>query len=960
MMVDNVLSNYQEYLEESLKYGFIHQTHYKNNNYAPSILVNDADTGQTVLTDIQNEINKSQSFCINVAFVTEAGIGMIKSQLSDFSDRGGNGKLLVSPYLGFNHPNALKELLKLRNVEVRMTNASLNSHAKMYLFNHGIEQVAIIGSSNLTHNALKVNYEWNIKLNSTENGEFIYRSQREFDKIWHQSEPLTLNLIEDYQRTLFASTTLQSDQLKELKVQYTKTIQPNLMQKSALEGIQAIRQAGKRRGLVVSATGTGKTYLSAFDVRTVNPDKFLFIVHREQILRKALQDYQRVIGFKDEEACIYQTGMNLSEKKYIFATIQTLYKDYNLTRFESDYFDYILIDEVHKAGAVSYQKVIDYFEPEFLLGMTATPERTDGKNIYELFDYNIAYEIRLQAALNEDMLCPFLYFGVTDYYQDGELISEEVNFSDLISQDRVQHIIDKVEYYGCSGDKVRGLMFCSSKREARELSNLLNQRGYRTKALTGEDPQTYRIETVKALENGILDYILTVDIFNEGIDIPSINQVVMLRNTESSIIFIQQLGRGLRKHTSKEFVTIIDFIGNYRNNYLIPIALFGDQSMNKDNYRRELVNRNQIQGITTINFEEIARKQIFDSINNTSLSSLKILREKYFELENRLGRTPLLQDFILNESVDPIVFFEKTINHYGEFLIKVKNTSLSFNHLQATQLLTFICKELLDGKRPHELYVLKWLVSCRGILSISEIKKRFSEVNLAVDSRQLQSMINVLTLSFFSTATQNKYGKNLITLIEDRVEFVESLIEALKISEFRVLLSDAIETGLLRSQNYRINQTLTIGQKYSRKDACRLLLWDKDESSTMYGYKTKHQTTPIFVTYHKSADISETTQYGDQFINEQIFHWYTRSNRTLNSKEVQEIVEHKQRQNEIHLFVKKEDGEGRDFYYLGPMNVINGSERNEMMPNSETPVVTMNFKLVHPISYELLHYFKEE
>jgi len=277
-----------------------------------------------------------------------------------------------------------------------------------------------------------------------------------------------------------------------------------------------------------------------------------------------------------------------------------------MTQIAADAFDYILIDESHRAGASGYRRVLDYFTPDFYLGMTATPERTDDENIFELFDYNIAYEIRLQDALNEEMLTPFMYYGVTEMIDsDGYLVNEETDFSDLVTSKRVDHILDKIHYYESATQKTRGLMFCSRKAEAHELSKQLNDRGLKTRALSGDDSQAVRDEVVQELEQGQLDYIITVDIFNEGVDIPSVNQVVMLRNTESSIVFVQQLGRGLRKYPDKEFVTVIDFIGNYKNNYMIPMALFGDQSYNKDNYRKDLANRNQIDGITTVNFEEI-------------------------------------------------------------------------------------------------------------------------------------------------------------------------------------------------------------------------------------------------------------------------------------------------------------------------------------------------------------------
>ena len=395
------------------------------------------------------------------------------------------------------------------------------------------------------------------------------------------------------------------------------------MQEAALEEIQAVREAGRDKGLIISATGTGKTYLSAFDVRRFKPNRMLFIVHREQILKKAKSDFQRILGGIEEEFGILSGTNKQTNAKYLFATIQTISKEETLYQFDREAFDYILIDEVHKAGAASYHRVIDYFQPQFLMGMTATPERTDDFNIYELFDYNIAYEIRLQEALEEDMLCPFHYFGVTDLEYNGEIIDDATILSKLVTEERVNHMLEKIQYYGFSGDTVKGLIFCSRKDEAQKLSIALNEKGFRTVALTGDDSQEEREHRVNQLENGVLDYILTVDIFNEGIDIPSINQVVMLRQTQSSIIFIQQLGRGLRKHDSKDFVTIIDFIGNYKNNYLIPIALSGDKSQNKDNVRRRTIDTSYIKGVSTVNFEEIAKKQIFKSINNSKLTALK-------------------------------------------------------------------------------------------------------------------------------------------------------------------------------------------------------------------------------------------------------------------------------------------------------------------------------------------------
>lgn len=947
---------FQDTLIKSLKFGFIDNVKFQEGGYSPQILINAPESKRYVLKDIQEELSKCQAFYISVAFITQSGIALIKSQLSDLMDKGIKGKILISPYLDFNDPVAMQELLKLRNVEVRLTPESLQMHAKFYLFEHDRKQVLISGSSNLTHNALKINYEWNIKLTSTHNGELIQATKKEFEKIWKKSDILTVEKIDSYARK--RKKTILVDQIREEEIaEYqVSSIEPNKMQKEALKGLQAIRDSGKKKALVISATGTGKTYLSAFDVQQFEPKRMLFIVHREQILQKSLKDFQNVLQFPESEGLIYHSGADLTNKKYIFATIQTLSRDSHLNLFTEDYFDYILIDEVHKAGADSYKKVMAHFNPEFFLGMTATPERTDGQNIYELFDYNIAYEIRLQDALDNDMLCPFIYFGVKDIEIDGHLIDEKTNISNLTSHERVKHILQKIDFYGVSGEKVKGLIFCSSKQEAHELSLKLNQYGKACRALTGDDNIETRNEVVSQLEKGQLDYILTVDIFNEGIDIPSVNQVVMLRNTQSSIVFVQQLGRGLRKHDSKEYVTIIDFIGNYKNNYLIPIALFGDKSMNKDNYRRELREPNILNGLTTINFEEVAKEQIFKSITNTNLSNKVLLKEAYMETKNRLGRIPKLSDFWKLDTLDPYIFFD-SFNHYGEVIDSFDKDDSFVKISELNGFLTFLCKELSNGKRKADLYLLKILLEKEKI-SRSDFEKFLKEEKLEASNELLKSIENFLTYSFFVKRDQKKYGVSALA-IKNNIYQLSPYFAQFLTEEYKDFILDIIQTGLYRSEKYSQNP-LTIGEKYSRKDAVGLLNWDKDESSTVYGYKVKHGTCPIFVTYHKEDDITETTQYQDGFLSNKVFHWYSRSNRSFKSKEVAEIMQSNDTGLTLHLFIKKEDGEGSDFYYLGPVHYVENSALETIMPDGKTPVVTMNFELINEVPTTLYDYLTKK
>jgi len=954
-------------IEDSLYKGFIDQSKPVSAQFKPKLLTNKEH--ETVLSTLLQELKTCKTFNFSVAFITEGGLATLKTILYDLKQKGIKGRILTSTFLNFNQPKMFLELLKLENVEVRLTSEK-GFHSKGYIFEHQDYYSLIVGSSNLTDSALKANYEWNVFLTSLESGEIINHFSNQFEDAWNEAillnEKWILAYKQNYEFQPFIKQTASN--ILELNAEYlTNTlvdslaIKPNKMQLDALKQLKVLRETGAQKGLIISATGTGKTYLSAFDVRSFAPGKMLFIVHREQILKKAMKDYRKILGGHESEFGILSGNSKDFHSKYLFATIQTISKDGYLKQFASDYFDYVLIDEVHKAGSESYLKIIDYFNPKFILGMTATPERTDGFNIYELFDYNIAYEIRLQAALEEEMLCPFHYFGVLDYEKDGETIDDATELRKLVSIERVKHIIDKINYYGYSGDRVRGLMFCSSKDEVRELSILLNNEGLKTIGLTGDNTQEDREESIRKLSSGELEYILTVDIFNEGIDIPFLNQIVMLRQTQSSIIFIQQLGRGLRKHDSKDYVTIIDFIGNYKSNYLIPIALSGDQTMNKDNVRRRTVNTNYIQGVSTVNFEEIAKKKIFEAINNTNLSTLKTLRDSYTEIKNRLGRIPSLFDFIQQNSIDPEVIVGYSDNYFN-FLLKMKESIPSLTEYEIC-ILSMFSKEFLNGKRIHEILLIEILLSNESVSKEFYIQQ-LKEFGTYVDDSTITSIEDMLTLNFHVQSDVKKYNhKSIIDINDGYYQFNEEIQASLMNSYFKGFIEDIVKCAYVKNSKYDKRKALTLFEKYSRRDACRLLNWPHDDSSTIYGYRAKHNTCPIFVTYHKKDEVETSQAYGDEFLSRDLFKWFTRNRLTLDSNEVKKILSYKDSGMKIHLFTKKDDGEGTDFYYLGEVDIVEGSAKNDTMPDgkgNQLSVVTMNLVLEQPVQYDIYHYLVEE
>ena len=947
-------------LPEAIEHSFINHTVAATDSFKTKILTN-LDYNSQLLPSIQDKLKNALSFDIAVAFVTKGGLSMIKSVLHDLAQKNIHGRLLTSDYLDFNDPEAFKELLKIPNLKVRISSKK-GFHAKGYFFHYDSYSTAIIGSSNLTATALKTNYEWNLLFSSHKHGDIYTKLRSTFTTEWDESNDLTNDFIEEYtkKRKLninnphLIQTTLESPILG--------NITPNKMQEEALLSLQELRDRNENKAIIISATGSGKTFLSAFDVKRVSPKKILFLAHREQILVKSRDSYQKIIP--TSQAIRYgmiSGNSKITNENYIFAMVQTLSQDHYLAQYPSDYFDYIVIDEVHRSGAESYLKILNHFTPQFLLGMTATPERTDGFNIFELFDYNLAYEIRLQDALEMEIIAPFHYFGVSDYELDGKVIDDLTDLKYLTNHDRVNFLIEKINYYGYSGDSPKGLVFCRSVEEAKALSIEFNNRGFKTIALSGNDHQSIREETLEKLEYGDLEYIFVVDIFNEGIDIKCLNQVIMMRQTESSIIFIQQLGRGLRKFHNKEYLVVIDFIGNYQKNFLIPIALAGDQSLNKDSVRRNIINPGFLTGISTINFEEVAKESILRSLRNTSLNSASNIHKAYIDLKNKIGRIPLLFDFIKYNSIDPLVIINK-YQSYDEFIAKMEKTPVRSFSPYLDRVLQFLTKELSNGKRIQEVILLETLIHNRSI-SKKNYKEKLTDIEVLHDTETINSVENILNYNFLVSSDRKKYGEIApLTIDKDNYSFNETIYRTIKDSkDYTLRIQDIINVAKEKGREYLPQVPLTLFGRYSRKDVCRLLNWANDEKGTIYGYRLKHNSLPIFITYEKDDELNSDVHYADEIINTDTIKWYSRSNQTTQSKEIKDILESQIKGTaKIYIFVKKNDSEGSDFYYLGNASIDLDSVKDEVVENHKSDksynVVSMNLILKNSIELSLYHY----
>ena len=942
----------------SMQTGYIDKNIISDVTYQPELLVNQKNPPKKVLSTILHELENCNQFYISVAFVTTSGVATIINKLKELENREIKGEILVSQYLNFTQPEALKRLLQFKNIDLRIATSG-NAHSKGYIFKNKEHYNLIVGSSNLTAQALSTNKEWNIKVSALDESGIVEKVINEFQSDFQKATQVTNEFILYYEEIYQKQFLLNKKNSSESFIESQIIITPNSMQIEALENLKNLREENKNKALIISATGTGKTYLSAFDAKVFNPKKLLFVVHRLTIAKDSLKTFQKVFG-ETKTMGLYSGEKRDLDCDFVFSTIQTISKLTHLENFAKDHFDYIIIDETHRSGADSYLRLIDYFEPKFLLGMTATPERTDGNDIFQLFDHNIAYEIRLNRAMEEEMLSTFHYYGVTDLLIDDNEIDNKSDFNLLISNERVNRVIEQANFYGSDNGITRGLIFCSRKKEAVELSTLFNLNGFKTVSLTGDSTEEERAKAIEKLEsdnlNEKLDYIFTVDIFNEGIDIPKINQIIMLRPTESAIIFIQQLGRGLRKVDGKSYVTVIDFIGNYENNYLIPIALYGDTSYNKDSLRKLITEGSRmIPGASTINFDEITKEKIFQSIDSAKMQLLADLKKDYNLLKFKLGRIPMMMDFIEHGSRDPYLYVNYS-NSYYNFIVKVEKEFKLDLTIQQVKLLELFSKEINNGKRIEECIILKSLIA--GNPTNFEIIKNIviSKYSYNITIETFKSCINNLNFKFV------RKEQDIIEEQGNKLEFSDSFKRMLENETFKDFLNDNIEYSIFSFDKLYKKETFIDGfmlyQKYSRKDTCRILNWELNEEATVYGYKINKSTCPIFVNYHKEENIASSTKFPEKFLNSSQFLWYSKPQRKLSNSTLVEIRNHNNKLR-LPLFMKKNNGEGTDFYYMGDVKPIDNSFSETTIKNDNDkniPVVKVILELKNPVESTIYNY----
>lgn len=521
-------------------------------------------SNDTFLQRLRDCFNKCSSFSLTVSFIKEAGLRLIQKEIENALNRGIKGRIITSTYQNFTDIPSLRIFKKWMETYPNFScHLDFNSfedngfHTKGYIFQTKNGYEFLVGSSNITRFALLKNIEWNVSLTRNKEDKIINEALLEFDSLWNKTNLLSEEIIKKY-------TTQIEYAIERWDMDYGYNqikVVPNAMQKAALKEIRRYRDMGEKRALIIAATASGKTFLAAFDAYNFNAKRLLFIVHRDTILNDAKKTFEKIFGSTRTYGLFTGQEKNL-DADFIFATNTMMATHLDL--FKPNDFDYIIFDECHHITNTTYEKILNYFTPAFLLGLTATPERMDKQDVFAIFNYVVPYELRLRDAINNDLVVPFKYFAVRDEMVDYS-DKEKINFLKNYFQDdnHIQFISNQIEAYRPEG-KLKAIGFCRSVDHARQMSLEMNDLGYHTTFLTGENNTGERSKAFKDLadDNNDLEIIFSVDILNEGVDLPSVNMVLFLRPTESQTIFIQQLGRGLRKYKNKQFLTVLDFIGN--------------------------------------------------------------------------------------------------------------------------------------------------------------------------------------------------------------------------------------------------------------------------------------------------------------------------------------------------------------------------------------------------------------
>lgn len=894
---------------------------------------------QSFLEKIKMNFSKCKSFALSVSFIKKAGLVLLQREIEEALQRGAKGKIITSTYQNFTDIASLKEFLswqnKYKNFECHVDMNCFGDngfHSKGYLFEYDDSIEIIIGSSNITRYALLKNIEWNISLISKENIISYTEALNNFTYLWERTYKLNDEIIKKYTFMLdYAIEKWDMDYVNPM----TQNIVPNSMQRKALKELRRYRDVGVKKALIISATGSGKTYLAAFDARNFDAKRVLFIVHRETILKAARKTFMNVFG--GAKTCGLYTGNTKEvDRDFIFASSSMLAK--HLDEFDKNEFDYICYDEVHHIVASCGTRIFNYFNPEFLLGLTATPERMDNQDIFDLFEQNVPFELRLRDAINNDLVVPFRYYGIRDdLINYGEEDKSKIS-KNIAESKNVDFIVKEIEKYKPANEKLKAIAFCTNIAHCLLMSKEFSLKGYHSVALTGDNNTGERLKAFNDLqdETNDLEIICAVDILNEGVDIPAINMVLFLRPTESSTIFLQQLGRGLRKYKDKKYLTVLDFIGNdYRRSVQIALALgtLGKTTYTEKTYLKGLIESDyKTIGVkdVEIHIDELSKKEMLKFIDTENFNKKNILKKDYENFKKYLNKDgiPTHMDFLESEIAPDLIRFikckinNKRVKSYYKFLTDIGEENIPIFTDNEQELIDSI-EELLPITRVDEYLIINRLLRY-GEIKIDKMigyNSRVSELTLkhAIENLNDKKILKENKLPVDNLTNINGYLDNLIQYGINRYE-----------KEF----GDFSGEYKLYS-NYSKEQTITsINKKFTMDIKLKGTYFD-----------TQNGNTYVYVGLKKDKAKQERTNYKDKFISPSIFQWETENNTTLESNIGQKILETKK----LHLFIRKMDDEDSiilPFTYFGTGKFTNPRESKVVNQKTKEISKTLLFDIV--------------
>ncbi len=914
---------------------------------------------------LKKNLDTCQAFYFSVSFIKKRGLHLLAPNIDAALARGAKGQMITSTYQNFTDIDSLNYFLSLQSKYPDRFSCHLDKecfhdnngntvgfHSKGYLFEMEQVRELLIGSSNITVYALLKNVEWDVSVIDRPEEETWPAAKQEFDMLWEKTEPLTREIIEEYRTRLYYS-------IERWDMDYeiaNAAVKPNYMQRRALKELNRIRALGAERALVCSAAGSGKTFLAAFDALNYNPKRLLYIVHEGSILLKSFETFQRVFG-NEKSYGILNGEYKETSQDFIFSTNITMANAVDMNEFPVDTFDYIIIDECHHAVAETYRKIINYFKPEFLLGITATPERMDGEDVFSLFDQNVPYELRLRDAIINGLVVPFHYYGIRDdLIEYGLQETKGHKFVEQFSDDAHCEFISKeIEKHRLPGQKLKALAFCRDISHAIRMAQAMEEY-YHTAYLTGRNSAGERIRTYKDLQDDgkELEILFTVDILNEGVDIPGVNMVLFLRPTDSQTIFIQQLGRGLRLYEGKEYVTVLDFIGNdYKRSVQIAFALgsLSDKFVMEKKLVAALIAEDyKSLGLAeygvNICLDDLSKKEILSFIDEVNFNTKRFLKQDYESFKKYLntGDYPKHVDYLNNDfAPDLIKFMQSKIQSvktgsYYHFLCGIDEENLPAFDERQKDFVKYV-SEMLPLVRPYEYLMIQKILDDTGITEVNEMIKHIKTGVPSFSQDHFNHALHYMVKSGFFIKDDDIVALDGINLNTELDEYLHDLIE------FGLGKYDAEFVQF----NVDANSRFHLWAKYRKEQIQQLLL--ENPKNIMKGTQIINDVVYIYVKIVKDLEEDATTNYVDGYITPKVFQWETESH--LSDKTLEQLKNSSRAEVFVRM-LENEDGIQLPLIYVGPgkMEFVPGSKKkngaylfNITMENEAPEDVYFDFKL---------------